>query len=110
MLKVSDDDLHLVVIAPVAGAFAVPVATAFIGAKLTTGKTLGRKAPVLRMSVLSPIENDADGDGALARTAVHMMCERRTPNISEYVVRRHIEHRKSTGVGAAKQSKILVPM
>jgi NADP-dependent 3-hydroxy acid dehydrogenase YdfG len=85
-LEYADGDLHVVNISPVAGRFAMQVATAFLGAKLATAKL--PEAPRLRMSVVSPSNEDAPEDGSLARTIVHLMKEPHSPDVTEIVLPR----------------------
>jgi hypothetical protein len=85
-LEYADGDLHIVNVSPVAGRFAVQVATAFLGAKLATAKLAS--APRLRMSVVSPSDERGLEEGSLARTIVHLMKEPRSPDVTEIVLQR----------------------
>lgn len=112
VLRYSDRDLHFIVIAPPVGHFAIPVASAFLGARLATaesGKAQISDPPTLRMSLISPCENFGEGEDALARTAIHLMREPRTPDVTEYVVRRNARRCDRISKGQATRSKILVP-
>ena len=81
-----EGDLHVINIAPVAVSFGIPVATAFLGAKLATTKL--HVAPRLRMSTVSPFDSEPLEDGSLARTILHLMKEQRSPDVVETVLRR----------------------
>jgi NADP-dependent 3-hydroxy acid dehydrogenase YdfG len=83
-----EGDLHVINIAPVAVPFGIPVATAFLGAKLATTKL--HVAPRLRMSTVSPFDGEPLEDGSLARTILHLMKEQRSPDVMETVLRRPI--------------------
>lgn len=109
-LRYSVGDLHVVNIAPVAGRYAIPVATAFLGAKLATSKTASASTPSLRMSVVSPFDDDTSNGGTLARTVLHVLREPRSPDIAELILRRRPEQEnRRTKLGAAR-SKIMVSM
>jgi NADP-dependent 3-hydroxy acid dehydrogenase YdfG len=107
-LRYAEGDLHIVNVAPAAGRYAIPVATAFLGAKLATTKSA--VTPCLRMSVVSPFDGDGHDEGTLARTVLHVMREPRTPDITEMVLRRRIPHRPRDQKSLPTRSKILVPM
>jgi NADP-dependent 3-hydroxy acid dehydrogenase YdfG len=109
-LQYSEEDLHVVNIAPVAGRYAIPVATAFLGAKLATSKAGFASAPSLRMSVVSPFDDDASDAGTLARTVLHVLRERRSPDIAELILRRRLGQENQRAKPAATRSKIVVPM
>jgi hypothetical protein len=92
-----EGDLHIINIAPTAGRFAIPVATAFLGAKLAMMES--HAAPRLRMSTVSPFDGETSEDGSLARTILHLMKEQRSPDVTETVLRRpevapqrHVKH------------------
>jgi NADP-dependent 3-hydroxy acid dehydrogenase YdfG len=107
-LRYAEGDLHVINIAPVAGRYAIPIATAFLGAKLATTKSAA--TPCLRMSVVSPFDGDGHDHGTLARTVLHVMREPRTPDITEMVLRRRITSRARDQKSLATRSKILMPM
>lgn len=109
-LRYSVGDLHIINIAPVAGRFAIPVATAFLGAKLATSKSASALAPRLRISVVSPFDGEASDDGTLARTVLHVMREARTPDITEIILRRRPGQRERTPKSFGARSRIMVPM
>jgi NADP-dependent 3-hydroxy acid dehydrogenase YdfG len=109
-LQYCEEDLHVVNIAPVAGRYAIPVATAFLGAKLATSKAEFASAPSLRMSVVSPFDDDASDAGTLARTVLHVLRERRSPDIAELILRRRLGQENQRAKPAATRSKIVVPM
>ena len=92
-----EGDLHIINIAPAAGRFAIPVATAFLGAKLATMEL--HAAPRLRMSTVSPFDGETLEDGSLARTILHLMKEQRSPDVTETVLRRPL-----VGAAAARQA------
>jgi hypothetical protein len=92
-----EGDLHIINIASAAGRFAIPVATAFLGAKLATMDQ--QATPRLRMSTVSPFDGETQEDGSLARTILHLMKEQRSPDVTETVLRRpavapqrHVKH------------------
>jgi NADP-dependent 3-hydroxy acid dehydrogenase YdfG len=85
-LRYVETDLHVINIAPVAGRFAIPVATAFIAAKLATAKA--PSAPRIRMSTISKSGSVAPADASLARTVLHLIKEAHSPDITEAVLRR----------------------
>lgn len=104
-------DLHVVNISPVAGRYAIPVATAFLGAKLATGRSTVSAAPSLRMSVVSPFDGADGGDGTLARTVLHVLRESRTPDVTETVFwRRPQQPERRRSKSFAARSKIMVPL
>lgn len=104
-------DLHVVNISPVAGSYAIPVATAFLGAKLATGGSTVSSAPSLRMSVVSPFDGADGGDGTLARTVLHVLRESRTPDVTETVFwRRPQQPERRRSKSFAARSKIMVPL
>jgi NADP-dependent 3-hydroxy acid dehydrogenase YdfG len=109
-LQYSVGDLHVVNIAPVAGRYAIPVATAFLGAKLATSKTTFGSAPSLRMSVISPFDDGASDAGTLGRTVLHVLREQRSPDIAELILRRRVGQENRRAKPAAMRSKIVVPM
>jgi NAD(P)-dependent dehydrogenase (short-subunit alcohol dehydrogenase family) len=109
-LRYSAGDLHVINIAPVAGRYAIPVATAFLGARLATGKSGGGPAPKLRMSVVSPFDGAVSDDGTLARTVLHVLREPRTPDIAELILRRRLEPEVRDRRPVAARSKMMVPM
>ncbi|MBS0237903.1 MAG: hypothetical protein JSR89_05720 [Proteobacteria bacterium] len=77
-------DLHFICVAPASGPAVIPISTAFLAAKFaTTRKT---PAPRIRMSIVSPPEDSAAGEVALARAVVHLMKEARSPDILETVL------------------------
>jgi NADP-dependent 3-hydroxy acid dehydrogenase YdfG len=84
-LECAESDLHVISIAPVVGRVAIPVATAFLGAKLATSNSV--PPPRLRMSLVSPFDGQILEDGSLARTVLHVMKEQRSPDITELVLR-----------------------
>ncbi|MGO4685540.1 SDR family oxidoreductase [Hyphomicrobium sp. 2TAF46] len=77
-------DLHFICVGPASGPAVIPITTAFLAAKFaTTRKT---PAPRIRMSIVSPPEESAAGEVALARAVVHLMKEARSPDILETVL------------------------
>lgn len=109
-LRYSVEDLHVINIAPVAGRYAIPVATAFLGAKLATSKSAAASAPMLRMSVVSPFDGGDSDAGTLARTVLHVLREPRTPGIAELILRRQVTSAARNNGQLAARSKIMVPM
>jgi NADP-dependent 3-hydroxy acid dehydrogenase YdfG len=107
-LRYSVGDLHVVNIAPVAGRYAIPVATAFLGAKLATSKTALASGPSLRMSVVSPFDDHASNAGTLARTVLHVLREPRSPDIAELILRRQPEQENRRDKPASTRSKAMV--
>lgn len=103
-------DLHVVNISPVAGRYAIPVATAFLGAKLATNRSTASSPPSLRMSVISPFDGADSDDGTLARTVLHVLRESRTPDITETVLRRRPQQPERRSKSLAARSKIMVPL
>jgi NADP-dependent 3-hydroxy acid dehydrogenase YdfG len=77
-------ELHFICIAPAYGPAVIPIATAFLGAKLSaTGATA---APSIRMSVVSPPAALPPDEISFARTIVHLMKEPQSPDIMETVL------------------------
>jgi NADP-dependent 3-hydroxy acid dehydrogenase YdfG len=106
-IRYCDGDLHIITISSVAGPFAVPVATAFLSAKLATGKLQAPQGPALRMSVISPFDSaDADQD-PVARTVLHVLREPRTPDITEKLFWRRPQQPVRRSKPLAPLSKIM---
>jgi hypothetical protein len=99
--------LHVVNIAPVAGRYAIPVATAFLGAKLATSKSALASWPTLRMSVVSPFDDHASNAGTLARTVLHILREPRSPDIAELILWRQPEQEHRRVKPASQRSKAM---
>jgi NADP-dependent 3-hydroxy acid dehydrogenase YdfG len=109
-LRYATGDLHVINIAPVAGRYAIPVATAFLGAKLATSKSGDASAPVVRMSVISAFDDASSEDGAVARTVLHSLREARMPDVSEAILGRRRDQPQRSSKSHAKRSKIMVAM
>jgi NADP-dependent 3-hydroxy acid dehydrogenase YdfG len=103
-------DLHVVNISPVAGRYAIPVATAFLSAKLATGRSTASSAPSLRMSVISPFDGASSDDGTLARTVLHVLRETRTPDVTETLLWRQPQQPERRPKSFTARSKIMVPL
>jgi NADP-dependent 3-hydroxy acid dehydrogenase YdfG len=80
-LRYSEGDLHIISVAPIAGGIVIPVATAFLAAKCATAEFAS--VPQLRMSTVAPAGAEASEEASLARTVLHLMRERRSPDITE---------------------------
>ncbi len=78
------EDLHFICISPAYGPAAIPIATAFLGAKLSAMRD--RKVPSIRMSIVSPPTASPSDVLSFARTIVHLMREPRIPDIIETVL------------------------
>lgn len=109
-LRYCAGDLHVINISPVAGRYAIPVATAFLGAKLATGKPTASSAPSLRMSVVSPFDGVGSDDGTLARTVLHVLRESRTPDVTETMLWRRPQRPEGRSKSFVARSKIMVPL
>lgn len=107
-LKYTACDLHIINVAPGAERYAIPIATAFLGARLATQKS--KSAPRVRMSAISPFEDDAADHGSLTRTILHIMREPRTPDTTEIVFQHRSESQAHYPKLAQARSKIMVPM
>lgn len=103
-------DLHVVNISPVAGRCAIPVATAFLGAKLATNKSTASSTPSLRMSVISPFDGVGSDDETFARTVLHILRETRTPDVTETVLWRRPQEAERRSKSFVARSKIMVPL
>jgi NADP-dependent 3-hydroxy acid dehydrogenase YdfG len=110
-LKYCAGDLHIINVSPVAGRYAIPVASAFLGAKLATSKPATACAPPsLRMSVISPFDRATTEDGALARMILHVLREPRAPDVSETILWRQPAHPVRRSKAAIQRSKIMMPV
>lgn len=74
-------DLHFIFVTPAYGPAAIPLATAFLGAKFAANG----KAPAarVRMSVVAPPGEPSQNSASFARTIVHVMQEPQYPDITE---------------------------
>jgi len=109
-LRYCSGDLHIINISPAAGRFAVPVATAFLNAKLATNKAAAWSGPVLRMSIISPVASVGGDQGTIARTIVHALSEPRLPDMTEMVFWRKSEPTLRRAKPRTIRSKIMAPL
>jgi NADP-dependent 3-hydroxy acid dehydrogenase YdfG len=107
-LRHAAGDLHVINIAPVAGRYAIPVATAFLGAKLATSRVRDASAPVVRMSVISAFDGAHSDEGAVARTVLHTLREARMPDVSEAILGLRRDRARGGAKSCAKRSNITV--
>jgi len=107
-LRYAVGDLHVINIAPVAGRYAIPVATAFLGAKLATSRGGEVLAPVVRMSVISAFDGAHSDEGSVARTVLHALREARMPDVSEAILGCRREQPHGSAKSDAKRSNMTV--
>jgi NAD(P)-dependent dehydrogenase (short-subunit alcohol dehydrogenase family) len=107
-LRYAVGDLHVINIAPVAGRYAIPVATAFLGAKLVTSRVGEGSAPIVRMSVISAFDGAHSDEGSVARTVLHTLRETRMPDVSEAILGRHQGQAHGSAKSDAKRSNMAV--
>ncbi len=102
------EDLHFICIAPAYGPAAIPIATAFLGAKLSAAQATA--VPSIRMSIVSPPTSSPSDDLSFARTIVHLMREARIPDIVETVLSpRKKSRRQEQKRLIERQAKMSVP-
>ncbi len=98
-------DLHFICITPPYGPAAIPIVTAFLGAKCATG---GAPAvlPRVRLSVVSPSSAHSANDISFARTVVHLMSEPQSPDVTETLLAPQRKHQRSERMDLNKQEQI----
>ncbi len=97
-------DLHFICITPPYGPAVIPIATAFLAAKLaSTGSAV---VPHVRMSVVSPPTACPSNDVSFARTIVHFMREPQSPDVTETMLspRRKLRRRDAIRLAEAEEN------